>query len=663
MSKKHKSNKKVEEQIEVVSKPSNSKYFWIIIATIILAGFALRFIPWVSVMTDNVIQLKGADAYYFVREAENIRNGGIPTLDKMFCAQDGLVTEKNSLLYSQILATISNIVNLELATALSGPVFAALTVLCIVFILKELFPNNKLAIITGTAIASFTGLQFIARSYFGFGDRHVVETLFSAFGLFALLRTMNTKSWKWSVITAIGFILYTLSWSEAPTLILFIGIGVVINGFINKSINEIWRQFILINSIQAAAALVIPNNYLLTVSLGLIIATLMIYFILKKVEKRQIQLLVIFLSISIITTFVYFALPTIFTKIYTTFIRFLFPDAVSSTISEFQPMFAIYKTFYNPFNKAGVQVLIHLITVIGFYYMAKKKHYHLLFLGVAILTISLAKIRGEYYLLMINAISFAYVADRFKNFGYYGLALALYFTMLYWGGEIQANSNISLIFTDNDYKMAEWMKTSLPDPQIAESGTYLDNTNPSYWVIGRWDIGYLYGYLAKKPMFASPNLCNYLAPTQLMAYNDEQAAYTYAKERNIKYLVVRYNNLSRFYSEYNKLGWPTPEVVGGQSQSGNVYYFISDEYYQSLNVRLFNFNGVDAMPKNVYYFQNREAVETDNLDEGRLNGDKGRLYSLDPFSTSLHLAELKHFRLIHTEGQGQDAVKLFEVVD
>jgi asparagine N-glycosylation enzyme membrane subunit Stt3 len=672
MSKKHKHNRKLEmksptvttvNQNEETKKQDGFKYFWLIISVIVFAGFLLRFIPWANVMTDNVVQLKGADAYYFVREAENIKNGGIPTLDKMFCAPNGLITEKNSLLYSQILAYVSTIVDLELVTAWSGPVFAMLTVICIVFILKELFPRNYLANITGTAIASFTGLQFIARSYYGFGDRHVVETFFTTFSLFALLRTINTKSWKWSVVTAIGFILYTLSWSEAPTLILFIGAGVIINGFINKSIKEIWKQFLLINIIQAGAALLIPNNYLLMVSVGLIISTLLVYLILEKIEKRRIQLLIISVSLLSIILFIYFVLPQIFTKTYTTVIRFLFPDAVSSTISEFQPMFGIYKTWYNPFGKAGAQVLIHLITAIGFYYMAKKKHYHLIFLGIAILTISLAKIRGEYYLLIINAISFVYIADRFKKFGYYGIALAIYFTVLYWGGEIQANNNVSLIFSNNDYKMAEWMKNSLPNSGIADSGTYQDNKNPQYWVIGRWDIGYLYGYLAKKPMFAAPNLCNYLVPTEFLSINNEQTAYDYAKARNIKYAIVRYNSLSRFYSEYNKLNLPTPEVIGGQSPNGNVYYFISEEYYQTLNVSLFNFDGKATKPKSIYYFQNREAVETDNLDEARLYGDKGKIYSLDPFSTSIELPELKHFKLLHTEGQGQDAVKLFEIVD
>lgn len=86
-------------------------------------------------------------------------------------------------------------------------------------------------------------------------------------------------------------------------------------------------------------------------------------------------------------------------------------------------------------------------------------------------------------------------------------------------------------------------------------------------------------------------------------------------------------------------------------------------YYSTLQTRLFNFNGKAFSPGTVYYFSNKNIVSTDNVDEALLKSTNGKAYSINGFISSIKLEALKHFKLIHVEGDGEQAVKLFEIVD
>jgi asparagine N-glycosylation enzyme membrane subunit Stt3 len=638
-------------------------HFKIIIAVVILASFILRFIPWSNVMTDTGVQLKGADAYYFVRQAENLNNGGIPQSDPLFCAPNGLQTNEDNLLYSFLLSWGSKLLPLETVTAWSGPILGTLTVIAIFCVLKELFPENDYAVLTGTMIGGLTGIQFLARSYFGFGDRHVLETFFSFLGLFTLLRALRTKSHWYTAATIIIFILYTLSWRGAPTLISLILLACIIEQYFTKKINETKLIIPVISLALLICGTIIRNQDLIIDSAAITVLWTIIFTVNHYVKKQKRQLVIlsgIFLVGSLIAIIF---LPSIVNKIITTINSYLFPDAVSATISEYQPMMNVYANFVGLFNKAGIQVLIHFLTALGLYWIWKEKRYGLFFLGVVLIIITLAKIRAEYYLLLMNAISFGYIANRYRRFALFGIVITIYFAILYWGYEIEYNKNASLVFSNNDYNMAAWMKTNLPKPEVELSGANPQNQTANYWVLARWDIGYLYGYLAEKPMLAAPNLCNYLVPSEFFMITNVDKAYEYAKTHKIKYILVRYADLNRYYGEMKKLNLTAPEVIGGQTESGKVYYLYNNAYYETMNSRLYNFNGLGIDPKAIFYFKNKQIATTDNFALAEMTSDNGQFYGLDPFKSPLPLPTLTHFKLIHSEGSDTSAVKLFEVTD
>lgn len=648
MSKKSKKNKYAQLK-NVIKVP----YLKLIIGIIIVIGVALRFLTWNNVvMPDGTIQLKGADAYYFAQEARNVvETGEIPELDKMFCWPDGLVTDPGNLLYSYLLAGASKAMPLEMATALSGPFFSGLAALGIFLILKDLFPDNDFAVIVGTAIASFTGLQYIARSYFGFGDRHVLEVFFAVWSMWAILRAVNFRKWYWAWLAVMFCGLFVLTWDGAPLIIMLFGIGLVINEFTKELDKKTFLYYLLIYFPLSLLGVFLENSTLIMGSLLIIFGIVLIWVLKIKLKTLKQQFIAVICIACVGILGLYLFAPNILNAFLDTIRSFILQDEVSSGISEFQPMFNIYTNIFDPFSKAAVQVFIHGLTIIGFLYMIKRKDYRFLFFGVVLLIISVAKIRGEYYLLIMNAISISYVAKEYKLFAYFAFIVAVYFSMLYWGGEIQNNRNSSLVFTSNDYNMAQWMNANLPST---------DNDN--YWTITRWDLGYLYGYISKKPIYASPNLCNYLFPSQFFIATDNDDIYSVLREKNIKYIVLKFEDFSKYYSDMEKILGTPPEIIQAAINNQN-YFLIEDNYYQTYAARLFNFDGLAVQAKTIYYIDNGSLMNTDNYFEAVLKRDNNKVYGISELESPIDIPALKHFKLIHSEGTGIYQVKLFEVTD
>jgi len=643
--------------------PNKIKHFAWIIAIVIFLGVATRFLTWPSVVTDNIFQLKGADAYYFVREAQNIENGGIPKLDPMFCAATGLQTDSNALLYSQIVAFFGHIAPIETITALSGPFFGGFTILFVFFIIRELFPDNDWAVVAGTAIASLTGIQFIARSYFGFGARTTLETFFMSLSLLAIIKTIRKISWKWAILSVIAFILYTFTWAAASLMITFISLAVVVqilfDDFNKKRVYYLLGVYLILMIVGK----ILGDNYLFGGSLATLAGLIFITALTIKFDaiKTRVMIFLSTLFIGFILTWIF--APNIVNIFFNFFQGFLFPNGIDSMISEYQPMFTIYQTWYNPLSKAGVQVFIHVLTAVAFILMIRKKNYLMAFLGVCILVISFAKIRGEYYLLIINAISIPYlIGTNSKKFAYFIIGVAVYFSILYWGDQVINKQNSSLVFADYDYKMASWMKSNLPEIGIPLTGDYKNSPVPNYWVLARWDLGYLYGYLADKPLYSAPNLCNYQTPAQILDNTNEDTAFNKLQGDNIKYVIVKFGSFAQYYTDEVSLGGTPPEFLH-VSNNGTDYYFSDGSYYQTVQSKLFNFDGQAYIPSKVYYVKNDTIEQTDNYFQGMSLGDDHKTYSPDPLSAPVPIAPLKHFKLLHTEGTGVNAVKLYAVIN
>ena len=145
----------------------------IIISSIILIGFLLRFLNFSSVITDNMVQLKGADAYFFTRQAQLINEfGDLPAIDQNICFPDGYANQREAILYPFLISALSGLGSIDSVTAYLSPILALIVSVFVLLILIELMPHKWNAILVGVGVISFTGIQYLARSYFGFGDRY-----------------------------------------------------------------------------------------------------------------------------------------------------------------------------------------------------------------------------------------------------------------------------------------------------------------------------------------------------------------------------------------------------------------------------------------------------------------------------------------------------------
>lgn len=649
-------------KIQIPPSKNNNIIYAILVAVIMLLGLGLRMLPVNNVITDNTVQLKGADAYYFTRQAELIKETGtLPELDPNLCYPQGFSYDRGAALYPYLLAGMGTVMPLDLATAISSPLLALMFMIFIFLLLRELLPDNKFAVLVGLFVASVTGVQFISRSYFGFGDRHVLENVLLAGGLWTLIKSWNSGSLKWAIITAVFFMLYSFSWSQASMLLAILAAGAGLKYIFAKKLTP---GFTRANLIAFGAPLLVGlafnNIQAIGISVVSMVGIVVLHFLNLKVKKWYLRLLSAVLGMAGVFALVYFAFPALSERIIYIVGGFLGEPTGGPVVSEAQPMFAIYTmagfSLFPP-NAVTAQVAIFFFSILGFWALAKKGHYPLVFLGIVLAILSVQRIRTEYYFVIASAIGAAFLTTETRKFGYIIAVLSGIFLLAYgtvWAADLRSGTG-SLAFSAADYQMANWMKENLPQIQNPEK--------PEYGVLNDWQLGYLYTYVADKPMLAEPNFCNYDLPVDFFMMQDEAEAYAFVKGLGIKYVLVKDMSLDkyRYYISQHGVTGEYSSFTG--SLKGKKYEFIDNNYFERMATRLFTFDGAAYTPDTVltidgtkslnYYASYAEAQATGATD----------FYSLDPAKSPVPLVELKHFKIIQRFADNKGGVKLFEVVD
>jgi hypothetical protein len=335
---------------------------------------------------------------------------------------------------------------------------------------------------------------------------------------------------------------------------------------------------------------------------------------------------------------------------------FLIPSSAGPVVSEAQPMFTIYSGFsIFPFNTVTFQVYLFVLSIIGLFSMLNSKQYIWALFGLGLALLSLHRIRTEYYYVIFASISLAYLAIKYPRSLYLTAALVICFAISYsytWSQDLQAQKS-SLAFTNADYEMAAWMKTSLP--AVSEQ-------DPEYGILADWQLGYLYTYLADKPLLAEPNFCNYDVPTRFFMMQDEQAAYNLVKELGIKYVLVKYMDYNKYYYYLNQLGASEEFGLTKAKLPEGEKILYDQGYYQRMFVRLYNFNGLGYDPSVVYTLNDKQDVTSYANFNDAVKSGAGSYYSADLNASSVPLKALEHFRLVKISYDNYGGVKLFEVL-
>jgi hypothetical protein len=197
------------------------------------------------------------------------------------------------------------------------------------------------------------------------------------------------------------------------------------------------------------------------------------------------------------------------------------------------------------------------------------------------------------------------------------------------------------------------MKTSLP--AVSEQ-------DPEYGILADWQLGYLYTYLADKPLLAEPNFCNYDVPTRFFMMQDEQAAYNLVKELGIKYILVKYMDYNKYYYYLNQLGASEEFGLTKAKLPEGEKILYDQGYYQRMFVRLYNFNGLGYDPSVVYTLNDKQDVTSYANFNDAVKSGAGSYYSADLNASSVPLKALEHFRLVKISYDNYGGVKLFEVL-
>lgn len=640
-----------------------------IIATVLIfvLSIGIRLLPLGNVITDNTVQLKGADAYYFVRQAQNIQNGGLPEVDPLLCYQDGISYDQGSSFYSVLLALFGSIFPIEFVTAAITPLLALAFLVIIYFLIKELLPDNDWALLTGLAVAGLSGIQFISRSYFGFGDRHALEVLLFSLGLFALIKAWRSSQLKWGVIAGISFFLYNYSWSQASMLIAILTGGVLLKYVFDEKLSKNFTlNNIIVFGFPLLHGLIFQNAQVVAISFAAVVMFMFSNYINKKFAKRLVRGGFILLALLISTAFVYFALPALWGQILIVLNGYLNLNNGGPIVSEAQPMFVIYNNIkIFPPNAVTMQIVIFAFSILGFWALMKSKHYALVFTGVVLAILSLMRIRTEYYFIIFSAIGAAFLVTETKKFAKMLLFFVLIFVVVYsfaWVSDLRNNVS-SLAFTSSDYKMANWMKENLPDSGVPLAGNYSEGQKAEYGVLNDWQLGYLYSYIANKPLLSHPNFCNSTLPIDFFLMTDENEAYQYAKSLGIKYVLVKEMDLNKYFYYLAQLDRQSEYGMVTGTLDKVKYVFINPLYYQRMVTRMYTFDGLAYEPKSIITIDESKTLNEFFSYEEAAATNPNAYYSIEPEMSPLPLEELKHFKLIQSFTDENGGVKLFEVID
>lgn len=659
--------KKAQSDTILDFKLNSRFFFYTAVVVIIFLGVFLRMLPYSNVITDNTVQLKGADAYFFTRQAEDIRNGGLPQTDPLLCYPQGFQYDRGAALYPLMLAGMGSVMPLDMATAVASPLLALVFMLLMFFLLRELLPDNDWAVLAGLAVASLTGIQFISRSYFGFGDRHVLENVLFLGGILCLIKSWNKASWKWGIAAAVTFCLYSFAWSESSMMLAILMIGVACKYIFTEATDWgfTWRN-VLIFGAPLFVGMIFGNIQVIGVAVISAAACIGLQLLALRFKEKlpRLGMAVVFTVAAVIL--LYFLFPVFYSKIVSIISGYL-GNSSGPTVSEAQPMFSIYSNIsLLPPNSVTIQLILFVMAILGFFALYRKKHYTLLVLGMILAILSIMRIRTEYYFVISAAIGVAFLATETKKFAYIALALSGIFLLLYGSAWMQdLNNNVSsLAFSSADYQMAEWMRTNLPDAGVALAGNYASGDQANYGVLADWQLGYLYTFIAKKPLLAEPNFCNFNIPTQFLMQTDEQQAYMMLKSRGIKYVLAKKIDLNKYYYYLTQTNQADQFAAVSGTVSGTKYTFIDQSFFERIGIRLFNFNGEAYTPTNVYAIDKttKSLNQFDSFDKAVAAG-AGSYYSTDYNQSPVPLGALQHFKLVQSFNDSTGGVKLFEVVD
>ncbi|GAI59408.1 unnamed protein product [marine sediment metagenome] len=232
-----------------------------------------------------------------------------------------------------------------------------------------------------------------------------------------------------------------------------------------------------------------------------------------------------------------------------------------------------------------------------------------------------------------------------------------------------------------------WLKENTPDPfgnpnfyyelhEPLPPGESYNYPESAYGVTAWWDYGYWISRIAHRLPNANPSQ-DPVAVTNVASFflsQDENSADEIIQELDSSYIIIDYLTATgKFWAIATWLEREPTEFfdIYYLPQENEVRQYIYPEYYRSLSVRLYNFDGKAVTPESTLVISYQEKAgddgevfkevtskkEFDSYEEAEaylLSQESAnyRIVSENPFASPVPLEALKHYKLVHSSDIG-----------
>jgi dolichyl-diphosphooligosaccharide--protein glycosyltransferase len=255
------------------------------------------------------------------------------------------------------------------------------------------------------------------------------------------------------------------------------------------------------------------------------------------------------------------------------------------------------------------------------------------------------------------------------------------------------------------YASLDWMRKNTPEPLGDANVYYALNKAPgepggfvypddAYGVLSWWDYGYWVSLIGRRIPFSNPGTSATRGEAKFLMAPDEAAAEQSIKSVNIRYVIID-NEIASWDSKFFALAaWYGKTyqdyydifLQKGEGDNYSQVLLFYPQYYQTMVVRLYNFDGKAVTPDAVNVIGFRQITAKDGNKYNLINDTKKfdtygeaeaflatqipgthLIVGEDPFKSPVPLEAVKDFKLIHESEQKVTAgpnntpqVKVFE---
>ncbi len=270
-------------------------------------------------------------------------------------------------------------------------------------------------------------------------------------------------------------------------------------------------------------------------------------------------------------------------------------------------------------------------------------------------------------------------------------------------GPISATINQAKTYAPSDAwcDSLVWLRDNSPEP-FGDSSSYynlyhtsFDYPETVYCTTAWWDYGYWILRIGHRIPNCDPGAGARELVARLFLSRDASEAYKLANNLDSKYIIVDDSTVTEFF--YAVAAYAGTTV----SQYSEPYYIMSEgkltpvrcyypEYYQSLAVRLYNYDGEEVTPTLLLVICYTEKTSSDGIPYKEITSSKYftsyqeavdyvaqqttgnyRIVSTDPLISPIPLERLEQYKLVYSSSQNSTiypsqempTVKIFEYVD